>query len=147
MKTSINPKTQECLVKSVHGLDLRGIITKFGIPEEATVNISISQGGIILASYEMSAIQPRSDVQLQRMSMKGLRDAIMNEFLSKADMLFGLTESIPDLDIPESEKEKITVSLEGKQSNLSFDVDMVFFCLACPPGFPVKWCGFGESIS
>lgn len=133
-----NHELENCLTKAISKFEVRDMLTKFGVPEDAevTLKMQLGENSQPLARCPVTTTTKKDNIACGSTSWDELKKSITDEFLNPA-----LTEySFSKYMSPEAQKEFV----EGKMPlNISFDSSYLEIsrvatlsgvcCKRCPP--------------
>ena len=140
---SNNQKLQECLAKGITTCELRNTLTKFGILENESVTVFLKRGDEVLASSEIEPTSGNNQLErlgrsLKTFNTEAFNTEIVNEFLTPTEELFGLGETILNMD--ETTNKTSQLSLEFRNGKSTFARACVYLsCGNCPTGQQCCW--------
>lgn len=126
---------------------LRDLLTKYGIPPEDDVKIKLSIKDKEAENFTepISFSLPKGNGQLSvETPVKSLSDAITDDFLMPADMMYKLADSFLEaFEIPPPKVVSYKLTLESmiKSDMPKFSIVLFSYCLR-PPQCPTLWCPY-----
>jgi hypothetical protein len=127
-----NLDLQQGLTQAVTDLNLQGILTKFGIPENEPVTVYIKRDEQDLASCEIQPTSIEDYPENDKMCFRDFRSAILNDFLNQALVSLNICQHFPVTGEIESSKIKLLFQ-SGKSEQFKIEIQTVC-CQMCPDG-------------
>ena len=97
------------MAKGIVVCRLRDTLTRFGIPENEQVTVSLKHGNQVLASCEIQPTGRKTRIEKIGMSLEAFSNEVIDGFLEPTEVLFNISEALPDLD--ESANDTMTIRL------------------------------------
>lgn len=146
-----NEQLSSLLTRAAIVYKLRDTLTKYGVPPEDEVKVSLAMKDMEATSYIEAAsftlMKGNSSFDLEPIH-KSFRDALIDDFLTPADVSYGLIDKFLELHgIPNPEVVGLRLTLESMfKSDMLNDmpqlsIDFFSYCLR-PPACPTLWCPY-----
>ena len=97
------------MAKGIIVCRLRDTLTKFGFPENEQVIVSFKLGTDVIASCEVQPTDKVTQLETTGMSLEAFSTEMLDGFLEPTEVLFNLSEALPDLD--ESANDTLAIRL------------------------------------
>ena len=95
-----NQELEDCLTKAVHAFNVREMLTKFGISEDAkaTVELQMGDNSEPLARCEIPTTTEKDHIPCGIMSLDSFHNLVIDNFINPALNVLDLGEYLPDDD-------------------------------------------------
>lgn len=132
-----NKELENCLTKAIYAYNVRGMLTKLGLPEdaEATMEFQLGDSQESLASCEIPTTVKKDHIPSGSVSLKSFRSLIVDDFINPALNTLDLGSHIPDDDQKFVKGErKMKVVFRSTSDDFAMDMQILYKCC--------RSCGF-----
>ena len=136
--TTINRELENCLDKAVSAFNVREMLTKLGIPEDAKATVELEMGGCSepLVCCEIPTTIKKEHVRCGTMSLDSFHDLVIDDFINPALNILNLGEYLPEDDGKFARGES-GMKMVFRSSSPDFNLNLATFSFCCRP------CGRG----
>ena len=132
---------ETCLTKAVSAFNVREMLTKLGIPEDAKTMLELQMGGHSepIARCEIPTTTKKDHILCGTMSLNGFHDLVIDNFINPALNILDLGKYLPDDDGRFANGEK-GMKIIFRSSSPDFSMNLATFSFCCCDDPRIRCC-------